>query len=43
MVLIAGLSILGVPYPAMANDQGQRRRSVVEAVRSLTDREGEQR
>jgi AcrR family transcriptional regulator len=43
MVLITGLSILGVPYLAMANDQGQRRRSVVEAVRLLTDRKGEQR
>jgi hypothetical protein len=41
--MIVGLSILGVPYRAMANDQGQRRRSVVEAVRLLTDLEGEQR
>jgi AcrR family transcriptional regulator len=43
LVLITGLSILGVPYLAMANDQGQRRRSVVEAVRLLTEREGEHR
>jgi hypothetical protein len=43
LVLITGLSILGVPYLAMPNDQGQRRRSVVEAVRLLTEREGEHR
>jgi AcrR family transcriptional regulator len=43
MVMITGLSILGVPYLAMANDQGQRRRSVVEAVRLLTEREREER
>ena len=42
-MLITGMSILGVPYLAMANDQGQRRRSVLEAVRLLTEREGEQR
>lgn len=41
MVMITGLTILGAPYLAVANDQEQRRRSVVEAVRLLT--EGEKR
>lgn len=43
MVMIVGLSILGAPYLAMANDQGRRRRSVVEAVRLLTEGKGEKR
>lgn len=37
MVMIIGLSILGVPWLAMANDQNQRRRAVVDAVRMLTE------
>jgi AcrR family transcriptional regulator len=41
IVMITGLSILGAPYLAMSTDQEQRRRSVVEAVRLLT--EGEKR
>jgi AcrR family transcriptional regulator len=41
MVMITGLTILGAPYLAVADDQEQRRRSVVEAVRLLT--EGEKR
>jgi hypothetical protein len=37
IVMITGLSVLGAPYLAMTNDQEQRRRSVVEAVRLLTE------
>jgi AcrR family transcriptional regulator len=39
LVMITGLAILGVPFLAAVNDQVQRRRSVVEAVRLLTERE----
>jgi hypothetical protein len=39
MVMITSLTILGAPYLAVANDQEQRRRSVVEAVRLLTEGE----
>ncbi|MGX6605500.1 TetR family transcriptional regulator [Micromonosporaceae bacterium Da 78-11] len=37
MVLITGLAILGSPYLAGANDQDERRRSVIEAVRMLSE------
>jgi hypothetical protein len=43
MVLITGLSIRGVPFLGMANDQKERRRAVVDAVRMLTEPEGEKR
>jgi AcrR family transcriptional regulator len=39
IVMITGLSILGAPYLAMSTDQELRRRSVVEAVRLLTEGE----
>ncbi len=39
MEMITGLAILGAPFLGVANDQEQRRRSVVEAVRLLTERE----
>jgi AcrR family transcriptional regulator len=41
MMMITGLSILGVPFLGPADDQRQRRRSVVEAVELLT--QGEKR
>jgi AcrR family transcriptional regulator len=43
MVMVTGLSILGAPFLAMPNDQERRRRSVVDAVRLLTEAEGEKR
>ena len=36
MVMITGLAILGSPFLAMTQDLEQRRHSVVEAVRLLT-------
>jgi AcrR family transcriptional regulator len=39
MVMITGLAIVGVPFLAATNDQEQRRRSVVDAVRLLTEGE----
>jgi AcrR family transcriptional regulator len=41
MVLVTGLAVLGAPFLAMTNDHEVRRRSVVDAVRTLT--EGEKR
>jgi AcrR family transcriptional regulator len=39
MVMITGLAVLGAPYLAMPQDQEQRRRSIVEAVRLLIEEE----
>jgi hypothetical protein len=39
MVLATGSAVLGAPFLAMTNDEEVRRRSVVDAVRTLTERE----
>jgi hypothetical protein len=39
MVLVTGLAVLGARFLAMTNDEEVRRRSVVDAVRTLTERE----